>query len=152
VWIFFIFDSLRFVSVQMVLSPPFSLPSTAYPLIDIVMPLRRVMLPFHRVNTSSLSMLHLSATLRPVASPLEPNLKYWICTSATGHPPCTAQLSPSTAIKMSSQPWSLPSELHPSSSFSFVTILHSSFEILQYRTGWSTSSILRLGPTRILKF
>jgi hypothetical protein len=53
---------------------------------------------------STLPPLRLPATLHPVTSPLEPKLKHWIRTTSAGHPPRTAQLPPSTAIKISSQP------------------------------------------------
>jgi hypothetical protein len=65
------FGSVKFASVQLVLSPPFPIPGAAYPLADVATPLRRAMLPSHRANTSSLPLLYLSAMLHPIASPLE---------------------------------------------------------------------------------
>jgi hypothetical protein len=61
---FFIFRPVKFVLAQLASSPYFSLPSGTSPLTDVVIPLHRVMLPFHGVKTSSLALLHLSATLR----------------------------------------------------------------------------------------
>jgi hypothetical protein len=78
---------------------PFASVQLTSPLADIATPPRHVMLPFHRVKISSLPSVHLLAKLRPVASPLKPKMKHWICTTTAGHPPRTAQLPPSTAIK-----------------------------------------------------
>jgi hypothetical protein len=131
------------VSTQLESPSLFPLPGAASPT-NVVTPPRHVTLPFYWVKMSSLHPLHLPTTLRPVASPLEPKPKHWNRTTATGHPPQTARLSPSISIKMSSQPYPfspplnssplclLPSqsttssELHPSSSFSFTVISCSS--------------------------
>jgi hypothetical protein len=64
------------MSVQLTSYPPFLLLGAASPLIDIVTLLRHITLPSHRVKTSLLPPLHLLATLRPIASPLEPKLKH----------------------------------------------------------------------------
>jgi hypothetical protein len=95
-----------------VLSPPFPLPSAASPLADVTTLPPYVMLPSHGAKTSLLPSLHLFAMLHPVASPLKPKLKHWIRTTTTGHPPQTARLPPSTAIKRSSQPWQLSTPLY----------------------------------------
>jgi hypothetical protein len=76
-----------------------------------------VTLPFHGAKTSSLHPFHLLVTLRPVTSHLEPKLKHWIRTIAADHPPQTTRLSPSTAIKSSSQTWSLSPPLNHVSIF-----------------------------------
>jgi hypothetical protein len=70
-------------------------------------PLYRVTLSFHWTKTSSLSLFYLSVMLHLVASPFEPKSKHWIYTITAGHSPQTVWLPPSTAIKLSSQPWSL---------------------------------------------
>jgi hypothetical protein len=113
---FLFFGPTRFVSAQLVSSPPFPLPVS--PLLRLTS-LRCVVLPFHRVKMSLLSSLHLSAMLRPVASSLEPKLKHWICTTSASHPPRTVshpprtvRLPPSTTIKISSQSWSLSPPLN----------------------------------------
>jgi hypothetical protein len=93
------------VSAQLASSPPFPLPSVISPLINVATPLLHVTLPSHWAKTSSLPPLHLSATLHPVTYPLEPKSKHWIRTTATGHPPRTVRLPPSTSIKRLSQPW-----------------------------------------------
>jgi hypothetical protein len=54
----------------------------------------------------------------PSPPPLKPKLKHWIRTTAIGYPPQTVRLSPSTATKRSSQPWSVFSSLN------CVSILH----------------------------
>jgi hypothetical protein len=41
-----IFDSVRFVSAQLMLSPPFSLCGAASPLVDVATPPHHVTLPF----------------------------------------------------------------------------------------------------------
>jgi hypothetical protein len=64
------------VLALLALSHPFPLPDVASPPVDVAMPLRRVMLPSHGAKTSLLPLLNLSATLRPVASPLEPKLNH----------------------------------------------------------------------------
>jgi hypothetical protein len=86
------FGPIRFTSIQLVSSPLFPLP-------DVATSLRRVVLPSHEVKMSSLPPLHLLLILHPIASPLEPKLKHWIYTTTFDHPPQTARLSPSTAIK-----------------------------------------------------
>jgi hypothetical protein len=88
------FGPVRFASAQLTSSPLFPLLSAASPLADVVMSLCRVTLPSHSAKTSLLPPVHLPAMFHPVASPLEPKLKYWICTTVTGYPPRTAQLSP----------------------------------------------------------
>jgi uncharacterized membrane protein len=45
--IFFIFGSVRFVSVQLASSPPFPLPGVVSPSTDVVIPSRHVTLPSH---------------------------------------------------------------------------------------------------------
>jgi hypothetical protein len=133
VWIFFIFwrskIHVRPTRVASSLSPPGAISPPA----DIVMPPRRVTLHSHWAKMSTLTPLHLPAMIRPITSPLDPKskywihapnvghppllrpvasplkskLKYWIHTPTAGHPPQTAYLPPSTAIKKSSQPWSM---------------------------------------------
>jgi hypothetical protein len=98
------FSPVRFASTQLASSPPIPFPSVASPLADVITPPHCVTLPSHWVKMSSLPSLHLPATLCSVASPLEPKLKHWIRTTATGYPPRTARLPPSTVIKRSSQP------------------------------------------------
>jgi hypothetical protein len=109
---FSFFDSVRFASAQLTSSPLFPLPGVVSPSIDVITQLCRVTIPSHRAKMSSLSLLHLVTTLRPVASPLKPKMKYWICTTTAGHPPRTVRLLPSTAIKMSSQSWPLSPPLN----------------------------------------
>jgi hypothetical protein len=72
------FGQVRFMSTQLVLSPPFSFPGATSPPVDVVTPPCRVTLPSHWVKMSSLPPLHLPVTLCPVASPLESKLKHWI--------------------------------------------------------------------------
>jgi hypothetical protein len=105
------------VSAQLTLSPPFPLPGAASPLFDIAMLPHRATIPSHKAKTSSLPPLHLLATLHPVTSPLELELKHWIHTIATGHPPWTVRLPPSNPIKRSSQPWLLSPPLNHVSIF-----------------------------------
>jgi hypothetical protein len=112
---------VRFVSAQLASSPPFPLYGADSPPADVVTPLRRVTLHSHRAKTNSLHPLHLLATLCPVASTLESKPKHWFYTTATSHSPQTAQLTPSTAIKNSSHPWSLSPPLN------HVSILHSPY-------------------------
>jgi hypothetical protein len=64
------------MSVQLVSSPPFPLPTTISPPADIVMASRHVTLPSHRVKIISLHPLHLLETLCPVTSPLKLKLKH----------------------------------------------------------------------------
>jgi hypothetical protein len=104
---FYFFSPVWFMSAQLTSSPSFSLLSVASPSADIATLSHRVTLPSHGANTSSLSILHLSTTLRSLASPLERKPKHWIDTITIGHPTRTARLWPSTAIKRSTQPWSL---------------------------------------------
>jgi hypothetical protein len=78
------------MSVQLASSPLFHLPGAAFPLADVITPSHRVTLPFYGAKTTSLPPLHLSVTLQPVASPLEPKPKHLIRTTAAGHPPRTA--------------------------------------------------------------
>jgi hypothetical protein len=54
----------------------FSLSGASSPSADVTMPARRVTLASHGANTSSLALLHLLGTLRPVASHLELKTKY----------------------------------------------------------------------------
>jgi hypothetical protein len=61
---------------------PFPLPDAASPPFDVTMPSRCVTLSSHGAKTSSLPSLHLSTTLHPIASPLEPKLKKVISTLA----------------------------------------------------------------------
>jgi hypothetical protein len=49
----------------------------------------RVTLSSHGAKMSSLPPLHLSVTIWPVASPLEPKWKHWFHTAAASHPPQT---------------------------------------------------------------
>jgi hypothetical protein len=93
------FSPVGFTSAKLALSPPFSLPGAASPTADVVRPPCHVALPFHWAKTSSLPPLHLSAMICPIASPLKPKLKHWICITATGYPPRTTWLSPSSTIK-----------------------------------------------------
>jgi hypothetical protein len=58
-------DPVRFVSAQLTLSHPFSLPDAVSHPVDVVTPLSRVTLPSHRVKTSLLSPVHLPSTLHP---------------------------------------------------------------------------------------
>jgi hypothetical protein len=74
--VLFIFFLVRFASIQLTSSPPFSLSGTASPPVDVVTPPRCVTLPFYRVMMNSLPSLYLSATLRPIASPFESKLKH----------------------------------------------------------------------------
>jgi hypothetical protein len=139
-WFFLFFGLIRFVSAQLTSFPHFPL-SAASSLPDIVTQPHRVMLPFHWAKMSALSLLHLSATLFPVAFPLEAKLKYWIHTTVAGYPPRTARLPIFTAIKnylnldhsshhsIISLFYLLPSQsttsskLHPSLSFHFTDVL-----------------------------
>jgi hypothetical protein len=86
---------------------PFSLSGATSHSIDVATPLWRVTLSSHGAKMSSMSLLHISTTLHSVASPLEPKLMYWIHTTAAGHPLQITRLPSSTAIKRSSQSWSL---------------------------------------------
>jgi hypothetical protein len=106
------FGPVRFVSVQLTPSPPFPLLGAASPSADVVMPPCCVTLPSHWAKTSSLPPLHFSATFCPVASPLNPKLKHWICTTAIDYPRWTTRLPSSTAIKRSSQPYPLSLSLN----------------------------------------
>jgi hypothetical protein len=67
---------IRFALAQLSSSTPYSLPGAASPLTDVATPLRCVTLLSYRAKTSSLSPLHLSTMLHPIASPLEPKPKY----------------------------------------------------------------------------
>jgi hypothetical protein len=55
---------------------PFPLLGVTSPPADDAMPLCRVMLPSYEAKTSSLPLLHLLITFRPVVSPLEPKSKH----------------------------------------------------------------------------
>jgi hypothetical protein len=57
-------------------SSPFPLPGTVSPPVNIATPPRRAVLHSHRAKMSSLTPLHITATLRPIASPLKSKLKY----------------------------------------------------------------------------
>jgi hypothetical protein len=103
---------VRFMLAQSTMSPPFPLPGAASPLAIVVTPPHHVTLPPHWAKMSLLPPLHLPATLCSIASPLEPKLMHWNRTTTTGYPPRTAKLSPSTAIKRSSQPWPLSPPLN----------------------------------------
>jgi hypothetical protein len=131
------FGQVRFASIQLASSPPFPLPGAVSPPINVITPPRRVTLPSYWAKMSSLPPLHLSATLHPVAFPLESKLKHSIHITVIGYSPQTVRLSFCAVIKRSSQPWPLspplnrvsilpppyPSELHPSSSsFSFTDV------------------------------
>jgi hypothetical protein len=111
------FGLVRFTLTQLTSSPPFLLPGVASPLADVITLPHRVTLPSHWTKMSSLSLFHLSVMVHPVAFPLEPKPKYWICTSTVGHPPRTARFPYSTAIKRSSQSWSLSLTLNRVFSF-----------------------------------
>jgi hypothetical protein len=114
VWVFFIFQSSKIRISQLVSSPLFPLPSVVSLLTNVAPSQRRVALPSYG-EMSSLPQLHLSIILRPIISPLESKAKYWICTTTAGDPPWTTRLSSPTAIKSSSQLWSLfPSLNHVS--------------------------------------
>jgi hypothetical protein len=109
---FSIFGPVRFASAQLALSPPFSLPDVISPPTDVITPPHRVIRPSHWAKMSLLSLLHLSAMLYHIASPLKLKLKYWIRTTATDYPLWTVWLPPSTVIKRSSQHWSLSPPLN----------------------------------------
>jgi hypothetical protein len=100
-------SSVRFASAQLASPPLFPIPGVVSPLADVITPSRHVTLISHWSKTSLLPPLHLLTTLYLITSPLESKLKHWIYTTATGYPPRTVRLSPSTAIKRSSHPWSL---------------------------------------------
>jgi hypothetical protein len=72
--------------------------------------------PYHASFPWSQDELTASASYSGNASshrlPSRAETEALICTSATGHPPWTARLPPVTAIKKSSQPWSLSPSLH----------------------------------------
>jgi hypothetical protein len=97
------FGIVIFTSAQLTSLPPFSLLSVASHSPDVATPPLRATLPSHGVKTSSLHLLHLQVTLRSITFPLESKLKHWIRNTTTDHPPRTAQLSPSNAIKKLSQ-------------------------------------------------
>jgi hypothetical protein len=71
-----IFGLVRFVSVQLASSHPFSLSDASSPPDDVVTLSRHVTLSSHEAKTSSLSPLHLPAILHLVASHLDLKLKY----------------------------------------------------------------------------
>jgi hypothetical protein len=65
-WISLFFGSVRFISTQLAVSPPFPLSDTTSPLVDITTPPRRVTLLSYRAKTNSLSPFYLLATFHPV--------------------------------------------------------------------------------------
>jgi hypothetical protein len=75
VWIFFIFDPVRFVSGKLASSSNFFVPGAASPPANIIAPPRHVMLPSHGAKMSSLHPLHLLTTFHPITSSLEPKPK-----------------------------------------------------------------------------
>jgi hypothetical protein len=85
VWFFLFFSPVRFVSTQLMSFSLFLLPGAASPSTDVITAPHRITLPSHWAKMSSLHSLYLSVTLCPVAYPLEPILKYWICNTATSH-------------------------------------------------------------------
>jgi hypothetical protein len=104
VWIFFIFQPVRFKSGQLI----------SFPLRWCISSGRRrhnaapCHISSHEIKMSSLSLL------RFIISHLKLKLKHWIYITVVGHPSRTARLPPSTVIKRSSQSWSLFSPLPPS--------------------------------------
>jgi hypothetical protein len=70
------FDPVRFVSAQLLSSPPFPLLSAASPSADVATPLRLVTLTTHRATMSLMPSLNLQTTLRPVTSLLDPKPKH----------------------------------------------------------------------------
>jgi hypothetical protein len=72
----FIFGLVRFVSVQLASSHPFSLSGVSSPPDDVVTLPRHVTLPSHEVKMSSLPPLHLPAILHLIVSHLDLKLKH----------------------------------------------------------------------------
>jgi hypothetical protein len=84
--IFFIFGPVRFTLAQLASSHLFPLPGATSPPADVAMLPHRVTLHSHWTKTSPLPLFHLSIMLHPVALPLEPKLKHWICITTACHP------------------------------------------------------------------